>query len=204
MRLAALIASLTLSPAFAQDSGGPLGIDHYRPRSDTGLLSRPNQKRLDAVLIAGTLGTALWEGTDSRTGRLGWQSLDAMLTTMATTEVLKNTFSRTRPAQNPDPNVWFAGSGHKSFPSGETAMVAAFVTPWILELHEEHPAAWGLAALPLYMGAARMASQGHWLSDVLVGAGIGAVMGHHAHQRTQPLVLTLTGDGVFVGWKAKF
>lgn len=212
--LIALLVSMGSAPTLAQTaaaaptvsdhSGGFLGLDRYDEKEDRGLSSRPNQKRLDVLIIAGVLGTALWEGTDTRLGRTNWQALDAMLTTAATTEVMKNVFSRPRPAQNPDASTWFAGKGHKSFPSGETAMVAAFVTPYILDLHEEHPAAWGLLALPLYMGAARMASQGHWLTDVLVGAGVGAVMGVQAHQRERPLILTLTGDGVFVGWKTKF
>lgn len=211
--LIALLASLGSAPALAQTtaastvpdhSGGFLGLDRYDEKEDTGIFSRPNQKRLDVLIIAGALGTALWEGTDTRLGRTTWQALDAMLTTAATTEVMKNVFSRPRPAQNDNASVWFAGKGNKSFPSGETAMVAAFVTPYLLELHGEYPAAWGLLALPLYMGAARMTSQGHWLTDVLVGAGVGAVMGVQAHQRERPLVLTLTGNGVFVGWKTKF
>lgn len=185
-------------------SGGFLHLDRYDEKEDRGLFSRASQKRLDVAIVAGVLGTALWEGTDTRLGRTTWQALDAMLTTAAATEAMKLVFSRPRPAQNPDPGVWFAGRGHKSFPSGETAMVTAFVTPYLLDARQDTPAAWGLLALPLYMGTARMASQGHWLTDVLVGAGIGAWLGAQAHQRERPLVLTLTGDGVFIGWKARF
>jgi len=84
------------------------------------------------------------------------------------------------------------------------AVMAAIVTPYIVAYHDEHPAVWGLEALPLYMGYSRMASQAHWLSDVLAGAAVGTVMGYYASQRTQPLVLSITGKGVFVGLHTKF
>jgi undecaprenyl-diphosphatase len=180
------------------------GIDHYDEREDTGIFSRQNQKRVEALALGGMIATALWEGTDYKLGQTSWQSIDATLLTAATTEVLKATFQRSRPSQNPNPNDWFAGQGHKSFPSGETAMMAAIVTPYIVAYHDEHPAVWGLEALPLYMGYARMASQAHWLSDVLAGAAVGTVMGYYASQRTQPLVLSITGKGVFVGLHTKF
>jgi undecaprenyl-diphosphatase len=203
----ALLGSVgTASAACTGDgaSGGILRLDRCDEFEATGLYSRNNQKRVDLVVIAGTIGVALWSGSESPTGRTAWKAFDSIVTTAVATEVMKNLFQRPRPAQSDDPDLWRQGSGHKSFPSGETAMVAAFVTPYLLELHGEYPAAWGLLALPLYMGAARMTSQGHWLTDVLVGAGVGAVMGVQAHQRERPLVLTLTGNGVFVGWKTKF
>lgn len=200
--LSAALLGLGGSPV--TQAGGLLGMDRYSAPYDTGIWSRDNQLRLDGLVIVGTAATALWEGTDSRLGRTTWQALDSMLTTAATTEVLKNVFHRARPRDSGSPDDWFAGSRHKSFPSGETAMMAAFVTPYILEWSDEQPAAWALLALPAYMGRARMASQAHWLSDVLVGAGIGFTMGYFAHQREQPLVLTLTGNGVFAGWKTRF
>jgi membrane-associated phospholipid phosphatase len=180
------------------------GFDHYDDREDSGIFSRQNQKRLDALVIGGMIGTAVWEGTDYKLGRTSWQAIDSSLLTAGTTEVLKAVFQRPRPSQNPDPNDWFAGRGNKSFPSGETALMAAAVTPYIVAYKDEHPAVWGLTALPLYMGYARMASQGHWLSDVLAGAAVGTVMGYYASQRVQPLVLSVSGKGVFVGWRTKF
>ena len=208
--VALLITLVFVGAASAQDglrvrrSGGLFGIDRFDEREDNGIYSRSNQKRLDVVVLAGLAATALWEGTDSPLGKTTWQAVDATLTTALVTEAMKNVFSRPRPSQNSDPNVWFAGKGHKSFPSGEAALMATVVTPYILALHEEYPAAWGLLALPLYMGKARMASQAHWLSDVLVGAAVGFGMGYCAYRRDQPLVLTLASDGVIVGWKQRF
>lgn len=183
---------------------GLFGIDRFDENEARGIFSRPNQKRIDNIVLLTMAGTALWQGTDSRLGKAMWESVDASITGGLSAEALKHLFTRPRPNQNSDPNVWFQGRGHYSFPSGETTLMAAFATPLILSYYEDHPAVWGLAALPLYMGKARMASQGHWLTDVLGGAALGFTMGYLAHERDQPLVLRLTGDGVYVGLKTKF
>jgi PAP2 superfamily len=192
------------SQSNADQNHGFLGIDRFDENEAKGIYSRPNQKRVDNLVLLTMGGVALWEGTDSRLGKTMWQSLDASLTGGLTTEAMKRLFARPRPSQNDDPRVWFDGSGHRSFPSGETALMASFATPLILEYQQDHPAVWALAALPLYMGKARMASQGHWLTDVLGGAALGVTMGVVAHDREQPLVLRLTGNGVFVGLKVRF
>jgi PAP2 superfamily protein len=209
-----LLAALTLlsvhAPSRAQTSTagegnrGFLGIDRFDEGEARGIYSRPNQKRIDSLVILTMGGVALWEGTDSRLGKTMWESIDASVTGGLSTEVLKRVFQRPRPSQNNDPRVWFDGSGHRSFPSGETALMASFVTPLILEYHDDYPATWALAALPLYMGKARMAAQGHWLTDVLGGAALGVTAGVLAHDREQPLVLRLTNHGVFVGLKTRF
>ena len=183
---------------------GLFGLDRFDENEATGIFSRPNQKRVDAIVIVTMAGTALWEGTSSPLGKAMWQSIDASLASGLSVQALKVLTSRPRPDQNPDPTVWFQGPGHMSFPSGETALMSAFATPLILNFHEEHPAVWGLALLPLYMGKARMASQGHWLTDVLAGAALGAGMGFLAYDRDQPFVLKITGNGVYAGLKVKF
>jgi undecaprenyl-diphosphatase len=121
-----------------------------------------------------------------------------------TTEVMKNVFQRPRPSQSSNPNLWRQGSGNKSFPSGETATMAAFVTPIILDNREEHPWVWTLLSLPLYMAEARMRSQAHWLSDVVVGGAVGIAAGTWAADRDSPLLLEITKDGMFVGLKQRF
>ena len=117
---------------------------------------------------------------------------------------MKNLFQRPRPSQSFDPDIWRQGSGHKSFPSGETALMAAFVTPLIAELGQDTPAVWALAALPLYMGRARMASQAHWASDVLAGAAVGVSAGMLAGGRDRPLILAPVKGGAFVGLRTRF
>jgi undecaprenyl-diphosphatase len=179
-------------------------LDTFDEREDKGIFSRSNQKRLDNLAIVGVIGLSLFEGTEARLGRASWQAFDAGVTTAVATEVMKRAFSRPRPAQNPDPGVWFAGSGSRSFPSGEVAMMAAFTTPYILAYKDEYPAVWALAALPVYMGKARMASQGHWLTDVMAGGAVGAGMGYLAAHRETPLLLSVTGRSVFVGLHYRF
>lgn len=199
--LVALLAGIVFPHAWAQ---GIFKLDSFDEREDKGIFSRPNQKRLDNLAIMGVIGLSLFEGTETRLGRASWQAFDAGITAAATTEVMKRVFSRPRPAQNPDPSVWFAGTGNRSFPSGEVAMMAAFTTPYILAYKDEYPAVWALAALPVYMGKARMASQAHWLTDVLAGGAVGAGMGYLAAHRENPLLLSVTGRSVFVGLHYRF
>lgn len=198
--LALALAAAGALPAHAQLTW----LDRYDEREDSGIFSRANQKRIDNLAIAGVVGLALLEGTDTRLGRTAWQALDAALVTAAATETMKRAFTRPRPAEDPHAGVWFAGGSHRSFPSGEVAMMAAFATPFVVAYKGDTPAAWALAAVPLYMAKARMASQGHWLSDVLAGGAIGAGVGYLASKRDVPLVLSVTGRTKFVGLRYRF
>jgi PAP2 superfamily len=209
-RCAVIVAALGAAPlAHAAcngdgKAGGILGLDRCDEFEASGIFSRRNQKLLDTLVLGGTFGVAMWEGTQSAPGRTAWKALDAMASAAVATELMKNAFQRPRPSQSADPDLWRQGSGHKSFPSGETAMVAAFVTPVIADYRDTAPAVWALAALPVYMGHARMGSQAHWLSDVLVGGAVGVAAGYYAAQRDRPLLLGLTRDGVFVGLRRRF
>lgn len=209
-RLSALFAalctlcSLLLVSAPAHAGGGPFGIDTYHSPNDSGIWARSNQLALDGVVLVGVVGTALWEGTDSAVGNVAWKSIDSMVATAITTSVMKEVFTRKRPSQSTNPDDFFAGSGYQSFPSGEAAMMAAAVAPAIAMYGDSNPAVWGLLALPIYMSAARMQVNGHWLSDVLVGSAVGGYVGTRMAARKSPWVLGLTADGVFIGWKKKF
>lgn len=200
----AAAAGLLLLLAAAAAHAGWKGFDQFDEREDSGIFSRANQKRLDNLAIAGVVGLAVVEGTETKLGRTAWQALDAALLTAATTESMKRIFTRPRPVENPDPGAWFAGGRHRSFPSGEVAMMAAFTTPFILAYKDEHPAAWALAAVPLYMAKGRMASQAHWLTDVAAGAAIGAGMGYFSARRNVPLVLSVVGRTTFIGVRYRF
>jgi membrane-associated phospholipid phosphatase len=204
--VAGLCAHAAVNAACTGDGarGGILGLDRCDEFEATGIFARKYQKLLGALVIGGTAGVALWEGTQSPAGRTAWESLDSMAITGVTTEVMKNVFRRPRPTQSSDPDLWRQGHGNKSFPSGETAMMAAFVTPIIIDYQEEHPAVWALSILPAYMGVARMGSQAHWLSDVVAGAAVGVLVGTYTARRDSPLLLELTEDGVFVGFKHRF
>jgi undecaprenyl-diphosphatase len=185
-------------------SGGILHLDRCDEFEANGIYSRSNQKRLDNLVIATAIGVALWEGTETPLGKTAWKSLDSMVISAITTEAAKRIFQRPRPSQSDDPDLWRQGRGNKSFPSGETAMMAAFVTPIIMDWKDQVPAVWALSILPIYMGKARTGSQAHWMSDVLVGAAVGVASGAFAARRDSPLLLLPTRDGIFVGLHYRF
>ena len=93
-----------------------------------------------------------------------------------------------------------------SFPSGEVAEISAVVTPFsTLEYGHDHPAIYALALLPAYDAVARVKVQGHWQSDVVVGAAIGVGWGIWAHKRKSPLIMgLLPGRGLMVGYAKRF
>lgn len=68
------------------------------------------------------------------------------------------------------------GSNNKSFPSGHTA--TAFMTATMLNKEYGHLSPWvgiGAYTCATATGLMRMANNKHWLSDVMVGAGIGII-----------------------------
>ncbi|MFS8137944.1 MAG: phosphatase PAP2 family protein [Thermomonas sp.] len=197
-------ALLSMLPACAF-AGGPLGIDHRVAFDNSGIWKRSYQKDLAAGAALTVLGGALFADSDTRLGRTFDQSLDAMVFTAGTTTVMKYAFSRERPIQDANPNDFFKGHGYQSFPSGEVAEISAVVTPFIAEYGSDHPAAWALAVLPVYDAIARVKVQGHWQSDVLVGAAVGVGWGLYSHHRKTPLIMgLLPGRGLMVGYHKKF
>lgn len=189
----------------AQAGSGLLGLDHYVTRDDSGIWARKDQMLLFDTLVIGTGALALWEGGETRFGRTMWKSIDATLISGATTQAMKYMFSRSRPNQSSDPNQWFQGSGHESFPSGEVTVVSAIVTPVMLEYGSEHPLVYGLELLPVYDAIARVKTHGHWQSDVIAGLAIGTAGGYFMHQRRQtPFVLNVMPHAIYVGLSKSF
>jgi undecaprenyl-diphosphatase len=200
--LIAAAAALLCGPALA--AGGPFGIDHRLAEDDTGIWARRNQQIVLGGVILSAAAGALWEGDSSRLGHTLWQSVDAMAIGALTSESMKIVFSRSRPTQSDDPNQWFQGRGHRSFPSGEVMAMTTAITPLVLEFAGEHPAVWALELLPLYDAVARMKVRAHWQSDVLVSFGIGTAIGAYTHARPTSLSVGILPHGVTVGWKTTF
>ena len=194
---------LNFQASWAQ-SGGFLGIDHKLPLDNSGIWSRDTQKAVElgsaGLLVLG----ALYEGSDSKLGKTYWQSIDAMVSADLTATLAKSVFKRQRPIDGNNPNAFYNNPNDKSFPSGEVTHITAIVTPFILNFKDENPMVWGLAALPAYMGMARLKSQAHWQSDVLAGLALGSGMGYLAINRSNPLSLALLPSGVSVGFKKNF
>lgn len=179
-------------------------IDHKVSKDESGIWN-PNVYRglMGALSVAG-LGGALWEGSESRLGKTLWQTMDAELLAAGSTTAMKYVFTRMRPSETDDPNEWFAHGSNDSFPSTEAAFSASLVTPFVLEYAGEHPAAYGLLMLPLYVGIGRIKNQAHWQSDVLAGWAIGGLSGWYAHRRETPILVQVFPNGVFVGLKTRF
>jgi undecaprenyl-diphosphatase len=202
-----LAASLSVALCAATQAvyagGGPLGIDSVVSGGASGIWSRGNQKALQALVIVGTVGGAVLEGSDSRFGRTLWQSTDSMLIGGLGYAALNSTFRRLRPSQTSDPNQWFKPGGH-SFPSGEVTAITSAVTPLVLEYGPDHPAAYALELLPAYEAIARVRSHGHWQSDVLAAWALGTAAGYYAHSRAQPFTVMVLPRAVTVGFHKSF
>ena len=201
------LLTVTLAWAAASSAlagGGPLGIDHRVSLDESGIWSRSVQNGLVYTLVAGSAGLALWEGGETRLGKTSWQSVDALLVNTVAVTALKAAFSRVRPIDSSNPNLWFQGHGNASFPSGEVSTTTAILTPLMLEYGPDHPLVYGLALLPVYDAVARVKSQGHWQSDVLAAMAIGGGIGYVLHQRDTPLTLSVLPQGFNVGFSKRW
>ncbi len=201
------LATLVLMLAFCSQSlagSGILGLDHPVTYDNSGIWKRSNQE----ILIYGTIATvgagALWFGDDNKLGDTFWRSVDSMAVTAISTQALKWTFQRERPSETNNPNKWFQGLHAQSFPSGEVAAISAAVTPFIVNYGSDHPAVYLLALLPAYDAVARVKTHGHWQSDVLIGAAIGAGVGIWATHRDSPWIVSLLPGGFQVGYVHHF
>lgn len=179
-------------------------IDHQVQKDESGIWNPKVYRGLVGVLGVAGLGGALWEGSESRLGKTLWQTLDSELLAGSSTVAMKYVFRRTRPSETTDPNEWFGDRSDDSFPSFEAAFSASLVTPFVLEYAGEHPSAYGLLALPLYVGIGRVKNQAHWQSDILAGWAIGGLSGWYAHRRETPIIVQVLPGGVFVGLKTRY
>lgn len=200
--VATLALLLAASPAWA--GGGILGMDHPVAYDNSGIWKRSNQQVLLYGSIVAVAGGAIWLGDNDPLGDTFWRSVDSMAITAVGTQALKWTFQRERPSQTNDPNKWFQGWYAQSFPSGEVASVTAAVTPFIVRYGSEHPAVYLLALLPAYDAVARVKTHGHWQSDVVFGAAIGAGVGLWAAHRDSPWIVSMLPGGFQVGFVHHF
>lgn len=190
--------------AGAAAAGGPLGIDHRLNFDERGLWDRSSQRFVRFGAAALVIGAALWEGSDSRLGRTLWKSTESLVAADLASEAIKRVTRRARPIQGNNPDDWFGASSHHSFPSGEVTQITAIVTPIIAEYAHDTPAVWALAALPVYVGVARMKAQAHWQTDVLAGAALGGAIGWYEHKRDAAWVVGVLPRGVTVGLRKRF
>jgi PAP2 superfamily len=203
--LTRLLPGLILfAPCLSCAAGGPLGIDSELPLDQSGIWARKYQTGLENAVIATELAGALWLGNDDRLGHTFWQTIDASAISGIGATLLKYGFSRARPNQGGNPNLWFKGRCCESFPSGEVTLQASFVTPLIVNYAKENPWIWSLALLPVYDAVARLKSQAHWQTDVIAGGLLGAGIGYWATTRETPLSVQMLPRGLSVGFTKRF
>ena len=195
---------LLLVPALAWGGGGPLGIDSRPGYDDRGIWQRKVQIGLEDGVVVLELAGALATSSDSRLGTTFRRDIDSTVLTALSVQVLKYALQRARPSQGDNPDLWFQGSRAQSFPSGEVALQAGFVTPIIAEYRVDHPWVWALEALPAYDSVARMKTWGHWQTDVLAGWAIGTAFGLYSHRRRSPLVFGLLPHGGSVTYRTRW
>ena len=199
-----LLLMLSLAASSAHAGSGPFGIDHEWALDQNGIWSRNVQNGLEYGVVALEVAGSLWFGNDSALGHTFWQTVDASVISGAGAQLLKYGFSRARPYQGDNPNLWFQGSGHESFPSGEVTLQASFVTPFIANYAHEHPWVWSLELLPLYDSLARLKSQAHWQSDVIAGWALGTAVGYWSSTRPTPFSVQILPRGMSVGYYKRF
>ena len=200
----AIVCAAMFGSGFACAGGGPLGIDHRLNYDDSGIWKRSVQNDVLGLVVTGTIAAAFWEGGETRIGKTLWQSVDSVLISTVATTAGKYAFTRARPSQTDDPNQWFKGGHHYSFPSGEVGAMSAVVTPFILEYQKDHPWVWALELLPAYDAVARMKVHAHWQTDVLAGFAIGTAAGYYAHTRDSPWTLGVLPHGASVGFHTRW
>ena len=200
---ALLVLSSVALPGAAQNCGWSR-IDRLVAEDRSGLWN-PNLYRgaLAAASVAGA-GGALWEGAETRLGKTMWQGVEAQLLAGVSAEAGKRIFTRTRPYQGDNPCQWFEGKAFDSFPSGETSLAAALVTPYVLEYAAENPAVYAMLALPLWVGTGRVKNQAHWQSDVIAGWAVGGLSGWLSHRLETPILIQILPGGFAIGFKAQF
>ena len=204
LKMAVAFIIFTMPALAVAGSHGPFGIDYKVNYDNDGIINRKAQLFVEDLTLALIVGGAIWEGGDSRLGRTYWQSIDASALATVSSTVLKNTFSRSRPTESSNPNLWFQGSGHRSFPSGEVTFLSAAVTPFVIEYRQDHPEVYALELLPIYDMIARVKVAGHWQSDVLAGFALGTASGYLASKRDTPWTLGVLPTGFTVGFKKRF
>lgn len=195
---------LVLVARGADAGGGPLGIDHEWTLDQSGIWARKYQNALEYGVVAVEVAGSLWLGNDNELGHTLWQTVDATVISGVGAQLLKYGFGRARPTQGNNPNAWFKGSHHQSFPSGEVTVQASFVTPLIVNYARQNPWIWSLEILPVYDAVARMKSQAHWQSDVTAGWALGTAIGYWSTTRDPPLSVQILPGGLSVGFYKRF
>jgi membrane-associated phospholipid phosphatase len=195
--VAALLA-LLVGPVAAQNCVWT-HIDHRVPLNESGAWNPVVYRGLSGAMTVANAAGAVIEGADSRVGKMMWEGIDSEIISAAAATAGKYIFTRVRPSTEDNPCLWFQGGSNPTFPSGEAAVAAGLITPFVIEYARDQPLTYLLLLLPAYVGAGRIKNQAHWQSDVLAGRAVGGLSGWYAHSLTVPLTVRVLARGATVG-----
>ena len=163
-------------------------------------LTRANETPMMLAALA-TYGVGRIGGLHT-TADVGLHTLEALVLTTGVSQVVRGVLGRTRPrASLEDPFLFkpftgFSGFETRSYPSLHTAASFAAATALVGEIRLRRPSAVKVAAPILYTAAlvppmTRIYLDQHWMSDIVAGAFVGALLGSrvvsyaHSHRRTR-------------------
>lgn len=164
------LAAASVSPADARIAG----YFENRPGEFT-QFAAPGNWGGRRALVAPALGATIAIGALSGNSRLQHLSYDltqGMILNAGLTMALKGVSDRTRPD----------GSNEHSFPSGHAS--TSFMWATVVSRHYGWKAAIPAYAFAGYVGASRVAANKHYLSDVIVGATVGYIVGRTVSRET--------------------
>ena len=160
-----------------------------------------NERSLFAA-TALTWGVARLAGAE-RTADVSLHAAEAVLVSSAMATVVRGVLGRSRPfitngqdAYDFEPGKGFGDLAYRAYPSIHASASMATAAVLVHELRRSRPRAARVAGPLLYTaavlpGAARMYSNKHWASDVVMGLGFGwwtgrkVVRYHHTRERTR-------------------
>lgn len=163
------------------------------PESQSNRLAARAAKTFNFLGSPGTLigGVALYGvgriGHFDKVADLGLHGTEAVMLSAGITYVIKGLAGRQRPSHagvnDPDDFAFgggFTSGGSSSFPSGHATAAFAAATMVTLETRRwSHSSTWYVAPImyggATMVGVARLYSNAHWASDVVMGAGIGTL-----------------------------
>jgi membrane-associated phospholipid phosphatase len=188
-----LVAGFGVAAAAAAPADAPIARALQRPSLHRAAGLRASARLANAAGDPGALVAAAMLYGIGRVAHepelttVGRHATEAVVLSGAATSVLKLLVGRQRPyveAGDADDFAPLRGyrTGLTSMPSGHTAAAFAFAAAVSSDLQRGHPAAARVAAPLLYAGAttvglARMYTNRHWASDVVLAAGIGTAVG---------------------------
>jgi len=134
-------------------------------------------KQYGLPLMAGFYGYGAL-ADDNTAKAVALDGVSASIISALATSAIKGVVGRRRPNTGMGPHSFSPFQGDYSFPSGHATGAFAFAS--VIATHYDNPwvdaTAYGVAGL---VGLARIQLNAHWASDVVGGALIGGVIGHH-------------------------